>query len=66
MVHGTFEQYCREKWRFVASRARQLIGAAEAAINVQSFTIVTLGNEAQARPLVRLKPEGQREARGDH
>lgn len=53
--HDTFEDYCRERWGFVASRARQLIGAAE------SVTAVTVGggpapkNEAQARELAPVK-----------
>ncbi len=49
--HGTFEDYCRERWGFVASRARQLISAAELAGRVESVTNVTLANEGQARAL---------------
>src|SRR4051794_22622304 len=37
-THDTFENYCREHWRIGASRARQLISAAEAAANVESVT----------------------------
>jgi hypothetical protein len=58
----TFEQYCRERWGMVASRARQLCLAAEAVNNLESVTNVTPANEAQARPLAPLAPEQQREA----
>lgn len=58
---GTFEDYCRERWGMVASRARQLIGAAETVRNIESVTIVTPQNEAQARPLAPLSPQQQAE-----
>ena len=54
--HGTFEQYCQDRWGFTATRARQLIGAAETA------TIVAVGGgpapdtESQARELAGLTP----------
>lgn len=62
-THGTFEDYCRERWGMVASRARQLIAAAETVQNLQSVTTVTLlpATESQARPLTTLEPEVQRE-----
>lgn len=53
--HETFEDYCRDRWGFSASRARQLIGASE------TVTAVTVGggpaptNEAQARALTAVK-----------
>lgn len=61
--HDTFEDYCRERWGMVASRARQLIGATEVVRNLESVTNVTLlpTNEAQARPLAKLTPDQQRE-----
>ena len=61
---GTFEDYCRERWGFNSSRARQLIGAAETVRNLESVTTVTLlpSTESQARPLTTLEPEQQREA----
>jgi len=51
--YETFEDYCRERWGWVASRARQLIAAAEVA---KTVTMVTLPppNERQARELVPL------------
>jgi hypothetical protein len=49
-THPTFEMFCREHWGFAASRARQLIGAAE----LVGVTGVTPANEAQARQLIPL------------
>lgn len=62
-THGTFEEYCRERWSFNSSRARQLIAAAETVANLESVTTVTLlpATETQVRPLVSLPPEAQRE-----
>ena len=36
--YATFEDYCRERWGWVASRARQLIAAAEVAKTVTMVT----------------------------
>lgn len=58
----TFEAYCQCRWGFAGSRARQLIGAAKAMVNLESVTNVTPANEAQVRPLVPLGPEEQRRA----
>ncbi len=61
-AYGTFEEYCKEKWNFNLSRARQLISAAEIADNIKS---VTSGNEKLkeriVRPMMGLEPEQQRE-----
>jgi hypothetical protein len=61
----TFEAYCRQRWQMGASRARQLIGAAEVVKNLntegESVTIVTPTHESQVRPLTKLDPEQQRE-----
>jgi len=51
---ATFEDYCRQRWGMVGSRARQLIAAAGVAENLKSVTTVTLANEAQARELAAL------------
>lgn len=61
-THGTFEEYCRERWGWSASRSRQIIAAAEVAERVESVTTVTPGNERQVRPLAALPPEQQAEA----
>lgn len=58
--YPTFEAYVSGRWGFTASRARQLIGAAEVVEQIQSVTRVTPPtNEAQARELVTV-PEEQR------
>ncbi len=59
--HGTFEEYCRDRWGMVASRARQLIASAEVVGEITSVTNVTLlpSAESQVRPLVRLEPAEQ-------
>ena len=49
-----FEDYCRERWNFNASRARQLIGAAAIAASV---TAVTVPSERHARELAPLKDD---------
>lgn len=46
--HGSFEDYCRQRWGLGRSRAYQLIDAAAVS------TIVDIPNEAQARELVPL------------
>lgn len=56
-THDTFEAYCRERWGWSASRARQLIGASEVATKLETVTIVTPANEAQARELARVPEE---------
>jgi len=60
--YGTFEAYCKDRWGFNASRARQLIGAAVIVARLESVTIVTPATESQARPLARLAPKEQPEA----
>lgn len=60
--YQTFEEYCRGRWDMVASRARQLIAAAETTRALESVTVVTPANERQVRPLISLPPDQQREA----
>lgn len=55
--HGTFEAYCKARWGFIASRTRQLIGAAETVKALESVTDVTPANEAQARELAPLRDD---------
>lgn len=59
--HDTFEDYCRGRWGFTRMRASQLIAAAEVVGNVNNC-LQAPANEAQARALVGLTPEQQREA----
>lgn len=49
------EEYCAERWGWNSSRARQLIGAAEAAASVTTVTLPPPSNERTARELVRIK-----------
>jgi hypothetical protein len=61
--HKTFDEYCRERWGFNSSRARQLVDSAKVLENLKSVTAVTLPeSEWQSRPLTRLEPEQQQEA----
>lgn len=62
--HGTFDDYCRGRWGFVDSRARQLIRAAETVTTVTVAGLSPPANEAQARELAPLldQPEALREA----
>jgi hypothetical protein len=65
--YETFEEYCRDRWQMIGSRARQLINAAKVVGNLQSQSD-TKGNgslpasERVARTLAKLEPEQQREA----
>lgn len=54
-THGTFEDYCRERWKMTDRRARQLMVAAEIGTIVPVLT-----TESQARELARV-PAEQRE-----
>lgn len=60
-THGTFEDYCRERWGMSRIRAHQLIEAAEVSTNLLTM-VNTPVNERQIRPLAKLEPEQQREA----
>ena len=60
-THKTFEAYCRDRWGFVASRARQMIAASDALAAVAGVTNVTPQNEGQVRPLMAFAPDVQRE-----
>jgi N6-adenosine-specific RNA methylase IME4 len=60
-THAAFADYCRERWGFSRQRAHQLIGAAEVVANVSTIVDILPTNEAQARELVRLSPDEQRE-----
>jgi len=59
-VYGTFEEYCKEKWNISRPRAYEFMKAAEVKDNLSA--IAHIDNEAQARPLTRIKdPDEQRE-----
>ncbi len=56
-THKSFNGYCNEKWGFTGTRARQLMGGAEVAKQVERATNVGISNEAQARPLTTISEE---------
>jgi hypothetical protein len=56
--YRTFEEYCRRRWDFGDSRARQLIGAAEVSQIVTSGNgSLAPGNERVARALAPLRDD---------
>lgn len=61
-MFGTFENYCKERWGYNSSRARQLIASAKVTENLKSVTTVTPTTERQTRPLSSLEPAQQQEA----
>jgi hypothetical protein len=60
--HGTFEEYCRERWGFTDRRARMLMSASEVVERIGKTGTTVPVNEAQARPLARLPAAEQPEA----
>lgn len=59
-AHKTFEDYCRDRWGWSRSHAYRQIEAAEVAENLSPIGDIP-ENESQARMLVGLPPETQRE-----
>ncbi|MBP5974189.1 MAG: hypothetical protein KME46_21590 [Brasilonema angustatum HA4187-MV1] len=60
--YSTFEEYCMTRWEMSRRSAYQLISAASVYENVRHGAQILPANERQARPLVALPPEQQREA----
>ncbi|MFA5377850.1 MAG: hypothetical protein WC455_19020 [Dehalococcoidia bacterium] len=60
--YSTFEDYCRERWGMGQSRAYQLMGAAQIAVNVSTIGRSQPATEREARPLRTLSPDDQRVA----
>lgn len=61
-THGTFEDYCKERWGMHRSRAYRFIEAAETVEALSPMGDTVPNNERQARPLTKLEPEAQRQA----
>jgi hypothetical protein len=59
-THGTFEEYCGERWGISRPRAYQLIDAAVVVENLSTM-VDKPGSERQARELASLEPEQQRD-----
>ena len=58
--HGTFEEYCRERWGMARSTAYQLVDASKVVENVRhGGQIPPPESERQARPLAKLPAEEQ-------
>lgn len=60
-THGTFEDYCSERWDISRSYGYRMIGAAEVIENLSPIGDILPANESQVRPLASLEPEQQRE-----
>lgn len=62
-THGTFEEYCRERWRIERAHAYRLIEATKVVENLSPIGDIPLPtSESVARELKPLPPERQREA----
>lgn len=62
-THGTFEDYCTDRWQMARRTAYQFIEAAGTVENVRNCAQVEPATESQARPLARLSdpdPEDKR------
>ncbi len=59
--HGTFEDYCGERWGLKRPRAYELIAAATVVANLSDFSDIRPEREAHVAPLTRLAPKEQRE-----
>lgn len=53
-THGTFEDYCEDRWNLKRRSAYRLIEAAGVIENVSNWTQTLPANEAQARPLATI------------
>lgn len=60
--HGTFEDYCEERWHFTPQYANRLIGAAGVIQNLETLVSKLPDNESHTRPLTALPPEIQAQA----
>lgn len=60
-THTTFADYCLERWDIPRSTAYQFIDAAVVIENVRNCGHFLPANEAQARPLVKLKTAQQQQ-----
>lgn len=59
-THGTFEEYCKERWGFERNYANKLIRASEVKDNLGTNVPIPK-SEAVLRPLTSLPPEQQKE-----
>jgi len=59
--HGTFEDYCRERWGMTRRRANQLIEATSIYDTIGDLGTMVPTSERQIRPLAGLTPTEQAE-----
>jgi len=59
--HGTFEDYCRERWGWTRQRAAQLIDASDTVAALSTIVDTPPTNEGQARELVSVPQEERAE-----
>jgi len=59
---SSFEHYCRERWQFSMRHAERLMLSSQVIENTRPIGRIP-ENESQARPLTKLEPEQQKEAR---
>jgi len=59
-THGTFEEYCKEKWGFERNYANKLIRASEVKDNLGTVVPKNISERA-LRPLTKLPPKEQKE-----
>jgi hypothetical protein len=52
---ATFEEYCIQRWELSRPRAYELCAASEAVVHLSANADILPDNEAQVRPLTRLK-----------
>ena len=57
--HGTFEDYCRERWGWSNRYVNMHIASAEVATNLAASGTIVPVTESQARPLAKLPAEHQ-------
>jgi hypothetical protein len=60
-THGTFEEYCQDRWDIARNYANKLIAAASVVLNLGTNSTQPT-HESQVRPLTSLDPQQQREA----
>jgi hypothetical protein len=60
LTHGTFEEYCQDKWDMGGIYARRLIAAADVVDDLMPIGIKIPMSESVARPLTSLPPEDRR------
>jgi len=66
IAHGTFADYCKERWGFDRNYAKRLMNSAKVIANLENVPIGTFpATESQARPLASLPADQQASAWAD-